>query len=67
MRSYIVTWSFDIRAVGEPQDYWVVCESYTDARRAYTKAIDSMASVATISQVIESTDYEPLTTDGSAL
>lgn len=60
MRSYIVTWSFDYGGVGEPLDYWVVCESYTDARRAYTKAIDSNAYVATISQVIESTDYEPL-------
>ena len=58
MRTYIVCWSFLYGGVGEPLDYWKTAEGYTEARRIYSQAISDGADTATISQVIESTDYE---------
>jgi len=58
MRIYIVCWAFDFGGVGEQLDYWQTAEGYTEARRLYSQAIEQGAYTATISQVVESTDYE---------
>lgn len=58
MRTYIVCWSFLYGGVGEPLDYWQTAEGYTEARRLYSQAIEQGADTATISQVVESTDYD---------
>lgn len=58
MRAYIVSWSFYRLGHDYTNDYWITAESYTEARKAYREALDAGADIATISQVVESTDYE---------
>lgn len=58
MRTYIVSWCFYRLGDDHSNDYWVTAESYTEARRAYRRALDAGADIATISQVVESTDYD---------
>lgn len=58
MRTYIVCWSFLYGGAGEPLDYWKTAEGYVEARRLYNRAISDGADTATISQVVESTDYD---------
>ncbi len=58
MRTYIVSWCFYALGADDSNDYWETAESYVDARRAYRRALDAGADIASISQVIDSTDYE---------
>lgn len=58
MKYHIVTWSIKGDKPGEDIHRWKLCESYIDARRIYTRALDSGAYVASIALEIESTDYE---------
>jgi len=58
MRTYIVSWCFYRLGDDHSNDYWIAAESYTEARKAYRRALDAGADIATISQVVESTDYE---------
>ena len=64
MKFHIVTWSIMTDKPGKDIHRWKLCESYTEARRIYTRALDQGAYVASIALEIESSDYEHLGIEG---